>query len=200
MRIGNLAFIAIIVGASACALEADPQYVTPAPPLNALEWIPGTSTTDMPPSAMAIQVPIDMRRIAEDEPDRLDLATELGIDAALVPTIRHGDLDVAIEYSIKNLDAMAEAKVDFEIYGGNEFYWVSVDRASFIDAEEEPPPPLIGDQAPIYVPPGATVTGVFREDQISEVGVDIDQITRGNINYIAAHLSNGDDERDSFQP
>ena len=35
----------------------------------------------------------------------------------------------------------------------------------------------------------ATVSGVFREDQLLEAAIDLDQITRGNVNPFAATLT-----------
>jgi hypothetical protein len=196
MRTTGLAWIAFVVGAGACTLAEDPQYINPAPPLNSLESDPGQM---MPPSAI-VYLPIDMRRIAEDEMDRLALATELGLDPTLVPTVRNDDLDIALEWSLKNLDPMNESEVSFEIWGGTEYFALTVDYAAFAEEDEDPPPPLLGDQAPIHIEPDGVVTGVFREDQIREAALDIDQVTRGNINYVAAHLSLGDDEKPDFQP
>ena len=67
------------------------------------------------------------------------------------------------------------------------------------DDEDDPPPPPLAGHIPIHVEPGRTVEGVFREDQLREAAIDLDQITRGNVNPFAAMLT-PNRTADSFQP
>jgi hypothetical protein len=54
--------------------------------------------------------------------------------------------------------------------------------------DDEEPPPLLGNMAPVSIPAGATVTGVFREDQIREAAIDLELITRAHYNPFRALL------------
>jgi hypothetical protein len=101
--------------------------------------------------------------------------------------VRNGDFDVSIEWSIKNL-AGSEGEARISVNGGNEF-WYYVPTEFVIDPEEdEEPPPLMGD-VPLRIPENGTLGGVFREDQIHEASVDLEQITRGMVNPFAAMLT-----------
>lgn len=119
----------------------------------------------------------------EEQMARAARMTELGVE---VPVVGIDDLDIAIEWTVKNLsDVDAEARI--LINGGNElFAYVPVNFV--IDPEEdEEPPPLLGN-VPILVPAQGTVSGVFREDQVREAAVDLELITRGVTNPFAALL------------
>src|SRR5690606_21636630 len=71
--------------------------------------------------------------------------------------------------------------------GGNE-YFAYVPTNFVIDPEEdEEPPPLAGD-IPVAIAAGASVSGVFREDQLREAALDLELITRGGSNPFAAIL------------
>lgn len=74
------------------------------------------------------------------------------------------------------------------VNGATEYF--AYQPLAFIDdpEDEEPPPSLLGD-IPIEVPGLATVTGVFREDQVAEASLDLDIITRGGGNPFAALLT-----------
>jgi hypothetical protein len=120
----------------------------------------------------------------EEEMERLDRMEALG--GVQVPIVRLDELDIAIEWTIKNLsDERAEARI--LINGGNEFF-TYVPTSFVIDPEEdEEPPPLLGN-VPITVPAQGTVSGVFREEQVREAAVDLELITRGQSNPFAALL------------
>jgi hypothetical protein len=111
-----------------------------------------------------------------------------------VPIVGLGDLDIAIEWTIKNLsDTEAEARI--LINGANELFEY-VPGVFVIDPEEdEEPPPLMGN-IPITVPALGTVSGVFREDQVREAAVDLELITRQDLNPFAALLQYHDNVRE----
>ena len=57
-----------------------------------------------------------------------------------------------------------------------------------LDPDDPQPPGLDGD-VPIHVPAMGSITGLFREDQLREASIDLDQITRGNVNPFRATLT-----------
>lgn len=132
---------------------------------------------------------IDLPIKLETEKDlmkRVALADELGLTLADVPYVRIGDLDVSIEWSLKNLSDQQGTAI-INVNGGNEMF-AFIPAAFVIDPEEDAePPPLVGG-VPQIIEPGELRTGVFREEQILEASVDIELIARGGLNPIAAVL------------
>ncbi|ACY16464.1 hypothetical protein [Haliangium ochraceum] len=112
-----------------------------------------------------------------------------------VPLVRVDDVDLSIEWTIKNLEEQdGEARILID--GANESF-VYVREEFVIDPEEdELPPPLLGN-VPIAVPGNGTVSGVFREEQLREAAVDLERITRGAVNPFAAIYTH-DGELDEF--
>ncbi len=174
----SLLLATISVGALGCV--EDPQYVQP---LQALEvGVPGADDTSITQASTTVDLPIRLER--EDEATaRAELAAALGVD---VPYVRMDDLSISIEWTLKNLsDTNGEARI--LINGGNELFEF-VPLAFVVDPEEdEEPPPLIGN-IPILLPAGATISGVFREDELREGSIDLELITRGAMNPFAAVL------------
>src|SRR5690606_37219511 len=66
------------------------------------------------------------------------------------------------------------------------------------DDEAPPTPPLAGN-IPINIGPSGEVSGTFREDQLVEAAIDLDQLSRGNINPFRAALTTPRRD-DFFQP
>lgn len=180
MRLSTLAF-AIVSTAGLVACIEDPQYI-PGP--SSIEV--GIEGTDVLTGSVVIDLPVQPESM-EDAEERAALATELGIGADLLAYVRNADFDVSIEWTIKNLaDSEGEARI--KVNGGNEF-WYYVPTEFVIDPEEdEEPPPLMGD-VPLRIAELGTRDGVFREDQIREASVDLEQITRGMVNPFAAMLT-----------
>lgn len=163
----------------ACA--ADPQYI-PGP--SSIEV--GIEGTDVFTGSVVVDLPVRPETM-EDAEERVALATELGIDAGMLAYVRNGDFDVSIEWTIKNL-AGSEGEARIKVNGGNEF-WYYVPTEFVVDPEEdEEPPPLMGD-VPLRIAESGTRSGVFREDQIHEAAVDLEQITRAMVNPFAALLT-----------
>lgn len=151
----------------------DPVYLRPTP--GAIEVngaMPGATT-----ATVILQV---REETAEQALDRTNLAMQLGIaDPALLPRVRRDDLEVEIEWTIKNLDD-STGTATISAVGANEF--IRYNPAAFVidPDEDEAPPPLLGG-IPEVIPPLGTVSGVFREDELSEAMQDLDAITRGGI-------------------
>src|SRR5690606_15435520 len=85
-----------------------------------------------------------------------------------------------------------------DLNGANEEIAYDPSMIMLADEDDPPPPPLAGN-IPYDIGPNATVSGVFREDQLREAAIDLDQITRGNINPFAALLTINK-QAASFQP
>jgi hypothetical protein len=192
MRIVVPSLFAAALGLPGCA--NDPVYI-PAP----MTMEAGTAdTTGMLTQAKAsLQLPIKLET-ASDAMKRADLSQKLGVP---VPYVKVGDLEIEVEWTIKNLnltDANNQAMI--ELNGANEFYAFdpSIIMLSPEDEEAPPTPGLAGD-TPIDVPPGGQVSGLFTEDQLREASIDLDQVTRGNVNPFRAMLTISKNA-ESFQP
>jgi hypothetical protein len=88
------------------------------------------------------------------------------------------DFDIEIEYSVKNLDTQ---KLTAFVYldGGNEFGDYQPNKyINPNDPNQQTPPPHLVSSEPYMVEVGATVTGVFREDEETEAALDLEAITR----------------------
>lgn len=163
--------------------KSDPVYVEPATGLEA----GGPNADPEVPATTSFTLPIRLEKAAEAS-SRAALATELGIE---VPYIAIDDLDISMEWTIHN-EGDTPANVRILLNGANE-YFAYIPASFVVDPEEEPtPPPLLGD-IPLLVPASGTRNGVFREDQLREAAIDLEQITRGAVNPFAAMLENHED-------
>jgi hypothetical protein len=107
----------------------------------------------------------------------------------LVPYVRVGDLEVEVEWTIKNLDARP-GQVKIQLNGANEYF--AYDPSILVldpDDEDAPPAPGLAGDVPIDVPASGQVSGLFTEDEVREAAIDLDQITRGNVNPFRATLT-----------
>jgi hypothetical protein len=134
-----------------------------------------------------------------DRRRRGELQTELDRTAAgvTVPVFRMEHYSLSVEWTVHNLE---DVPGKFRIYmnGANEEF--AYDSLLLIpdDPDAPAPPPLAGD-IPFDIGPSAAISGVFREDQLREAAIDLDQITRGNVNPFAAMLTVSKHAQ-SFQP
>jgi hypothetical protein len=182
-RLLGLAFVLL---APAAACSEDPQYV-PGP--SSIEV--GVDGTDMFTGTVTVDLPFELESMKDAE-KRNDLAMSLGIAPDQLAYVRVGDVDVSLEWSIKNLTEN-EGTARISINGGNQF-WYYVPLNFVVDPEEdEEPPPLLGD-IPLLVGGNGERSGVFREDQIREASVDLEQITRAMVNPFAAMLTINEDD------
>lgn len=179
----------------------EPQYVQCPMPMPGVcsdtELARFTADADAP-AAGALHVPVlpEAAWKADDRRRRPEL--QMGLDpAVVVPIYRLEHYDLSVEWVVRNL-APAMGKFRIDLNGANEV--AAYDNSMIMrgDPDDPPPPPLAGD-IPFEIGPMATVTGVFREDQLREAAIDLDQITRGEVNPFAALLTINKQDT-SFQP
>jgi hypothetical protein len=143
----------------------------------------------------SLQLPIKTETDA-DKTKRDALGAQLGVT---VPYVKIGDLELDVEWTIRNLDKMpGQARI--QLNGANELF--SYDPALINlagDDEEAPKTPGLDGDIPIDVPGGGTVSGLFTEDQLREASIDLDQVTRGNVSPFRAVLTVSKNAL-SFQP
>ncbi len=181
MRLAVPALAVSLVAATACA--TDPQYI-PGPAVLEVAADPMAPTL----ATTTINLPIEPESMA-DMADRVALETELGVELAYV---RVGDLDVSIEWTIKNLtdgDGRATVTVD----GGNQFFYY-VPANFVVDPDEDEMPPSLAGGIPLTVPANGSVSGVIREDALREASLDLEAITRGMVNPFAAVFNINEDD------
>ena len=180
------------VGLLAAGCANDPEYI-PAPTTLEGGMADMMGNIIQPKASLTLPVKIET---AKDATTRAALAAQLGV---MVPYVKVGDIDVSIEYTIKNLDTMP-GTARIQLNGANEFFSYDPSMLDFSGgAEEAPPTPGLSGDIPIDLAAGETYQGQFREDQILEASIDLDQITRGNINPFAATLNINKNDP-SFQP
>jgi hypothetical protein len=180
-----------LAGLVGCA--NDPVYI-PAP--MTMEAGVADATGMLSEAKASLQLPIKTETAA-DMKTRAALAAKLA--PVLVPYVKVGDLEIEIEWTIKNLDMMpGQAKI--ELNGANEFF--SYDPSIIVldpGDDEAPPTPGLSGDIPIEVPAGGEVSGLFTEDELREASIDLDQITRANINPFRATLTISKNAK-MFQP
>lgn len=192
-----------ILAVSGCAnTNNEPQYVGCAPdgaaPMDTCHLEAGTM--DVPEAKGSLHVPLKPESIwrARDRAKQDEIQTTVP-DDVVVPVFRLDQYDLEVEWTVTNLDAMpSQFRVDLN--GANEEF--TYDPAMIVlnpgDDEAPPTPPLAGN-IPIDIPANGTIHGVFREDQLLEAAIDLDQVTRGNVNPFAATLTVSKNA-DTFQP
>lgn len=96
-----------------------------------------------------------------------------------VPWAQARDFDIEIEWSVRNAD-MQQVTAFVACDGGNEFGdYVPMNYINpNANQEDQAPPPDLLSSPPIVLEPGATATGVFREDDLQESALDLEAITR----------------------
>lgn len=187
MRLHPVTWICIALGLTAACSE-DPRYLAPEEALEANA--PGSDDgTGNPIAEVTTQIVLPVRlEKASEASDRADLAAELG---TMVPYVTRDDLDIELEWTIRNLsDQPGTARI--LVNGANEYFAYIPENFIVDPDEEEPPPPLAGD-IPTPVAEQSTVSGVFREDQLAEAALDLELITRGNVNPYTALLEVDED-------
>lgn len=199
----KLAAIAVFVGlAPLAACAADPQYIQPERGIEVGTGDPA----DMGVATATLLLPYDAAFLNSVEYGRereaflTDLNTRVEPDIALdqLPLVRLDQIDVSIEWTIRNLsDQPGEARIN--VNGGNQYFIYLPDNFIIADEEEEAVPPPLAGNIPIDVPALGDVSGVFREDTIREAALDLDLITRGLVNPFAALLINHEDIKNTSE-
>lgn len=191
LRIAIVVFLASGVAAG-CA--NDPLYLPSSMDMEAGVQDPANPNAGPSIAKSSLTLPIKPET-AKDAAARMALQQKLGV---MVPYVKVGDIDVEVEWTIKNLDNMAGQAV-VELNGANEFYAYDPTLITITVGDDAPPTPGLAGDVPIDVPAYGEVDGVFREDQLEEASIDLDQITRGNVNPFAAMLTIDKNDK-SFQP
>jgi hypothetical protein len=182
----------VFFGAALCACANDPMYL---PQTVVLEGgVPDANGMTMPVKS-SLQIPFKPETMA-DMTTRMDLMTKLGVD---VPYIKVDDVDLEVEWTVQNLD-MNPGQFVIGVNGANEVF--AYDPTLIVvdpNDEEAPPTPDLAGDIPTDIGPMQTLSGTIREDQLLEAAIDLDQITRGNMNPFAANLTVSKNIA-SFQP
>jgi len=181
MKLPRHRITALALALGACA--DDPVYLEPAA---SLEVMAG----DEAPATAQLILPIRLEREVEAT-DRATRTAELGIQ---VPYVTRDDLDLSLEWTIKNLDP-EPGTARIHLNGANELF-AYVPGAFVTDPEEEEvPPPLSGD-VPLDIPGLGERAGVFQEDLLAEASLDLELITRGGESPFAALLAIQESQRE----
>lgn len=184
--------IALAVLLAACANQ--PQYVPCAPMGAAPNDVCQFTTADDGMGTLigtgSLHVPVKPEADwkASDRRRRMELQMEVDPSGAIaVPIYRLEHYDLSVEWTVRNLEA-SPGTFRVSLNGANEEIAYDPMMIMLGDEDDPPAPPLAGN-IPFDIGPNATVEGVFREDQLREAAIDLDQITRGNINPFAATLT-----------
>jgi hypothetical protein len=193
MRVVLVSAVLSLGSAGLAGCANDPVYI-PAP--MAMEAGVADTTGKISEAKASLQLPIKTET-ASDKTARDALAAKLA--PVLVPYVKVGDLEVDVEWTIKNLDSKA-GQATIELNGANELF--SYDPSIIVldpGNDEAPPTPGLAGDIPISVPGGGEISGLFTEDQLREASIDLDQISRGNMYPFRATLTVSKNAKE-FQP
>jgi hypothetical protein len=163
----------------------DPVYLPSPTTIDAGEM------TDMEgnivPGVGVLVIPVK-RETMDDAADRARRQALITDPMVVLPYIQVDDLEISIEWTIKNLtDKPGNATV--QLNGANQFFRYDPSMIMLSADDEAPPPPGLNGDRPLDIPANGTLSGLFTEDNLREAAIDLDQITRGNINPFRATLT-----------
>lgn len=116
-----------------------------------------------------------------------------------VPYVRIGDLEIEVEWTIKNPDSKP-GKAEVELNGANEYFAYDPSTIQLApDAEDAPETPGLSGDIPMDIPAKGELSGLFTEDDVREAAIDLDEITRGHFNPFRATLTISKNAKE-FQP
>ncbi|MBL9014384.1 MAG: hypothetical protein JNL83_09410 [Myxococcales bacterium] len=180
MLVGQTAVVLLAVGCT-----NDPAYLPSPTSIDAGEM------TDMDgnlvPGVGRLVIPV-VRETMEDATDRMRRQAMITDAAVVLPYIAVDDLQISVEWTIRNLTAMP-GNATVQLNGANQFFRYDPTMLQLSADDEAPPPPGLDGDVPLDVPANGTISGLFTEDSVREAAVDLDQITRGNINPFRATLT-----------
>lgn len=161
-----------VLALAACGCN-NPIYLNSNGPL---ETAPGMMGGFAPAAGLYV---LPVRRPTAAERRALDQVQQQLMLPDDVPWAQAKDFDIEIEWSVKNVDTTA-ATVIVAVDGGNEFgdYVPGMYIDPNANQEDQAPPPDLLTSPPLVIDPGATQTGVFREDDLQESALDLEAITR----------------------
>lgn len=175
----------------------DPIYIPPGMDGARLE---GGLEVDMDgnpvPAKTSVVLPINTET-DEDIEDRTALQMTLPPEV-VVPYIRVGDLEVSVEWTIRNLTD-TDGQATMQVNGANQFYEYDPDLVVLSEDDEAPETPGLTGDIPIDIPANGTVSGLFTEDDMREAAIDLDQITRGRVNPFRARFTISKNDREFAQ-
>lgn len=188
MQIHRILVSLVIASSGATGCANDPEYVqcgaTDTMDVCALDTANATGSGDAAAARGSLHVPVmppDMNLMKA----QMDLQATMPA-GVMVPLYRIDQYDLSVEYSIKNLDNK-DGQFKVQLNGANEE--AAWDPSMIVPADNEAPPtPGLAGDVPTDIPAMGTYDGVFREDQLLEAAIDLDQITRANVNPFAATL------------
>ena len=165
------------------ACSNDPVYVPCAMPHCTNVDMNGRIESDMLVQT-SLQLPIELETPV-DAMLRASRTAELGVE---VPYVKVGDIEVSVEFVVTNLTDQP-GEFELQLNGANEYFaYDPVANAIGLDEDEPEPPGLDGD-TPVRIEAGKAFKGLYREDTLREASIDLDQITRGNVNPFRATLT-----------
>lgn len=184
----------LVVLASLVGCANDPQYV-PSP--TNIEAGTDDGSGGLTQGSGSIHVPIK-----PESKDDASLRAQIqkSVDpAVVVPTYRTDEYDLSIEWTVKNLDGVP-GQFKIQLNGANEMFTYDPSMIVLDPGDDEAPPtPGLQGDIPTDIPANGEVSGTFTEDNLLEAAIDLDQISRGNVNPFAAMLTiNKNDAQ--FQP
>jgi hypothetical protein len=185
----------LLVAAVGCT--NDPIYIPPGMDGPRLE---GGLEMDMDGNRVAartsVVIPINTET-EEDIEDREALQMTMPAEVT-VPYIKVGDLEVSVEWTIRNLEE-SPGQATMQINGANQFYEYDPLLVVLSEDDEAPPTPGLTGDIPIDIPAGGTISGLFTEDDMREAAIDLDQITRGRVNPFRARFTIAKNDRQFAQ-
>jgi hypothetical protein len=188
---------AILVGVGLVGCTNDPIYIPPGVDGPRLE---GGLEMDMEGERVAaktsVVLPINTETM-DDIEDREALQATMPADV-VVPYIKVGDLEVSVEWTIRNLTD-DDGQATMQINGANQFYEYDPELVVLSEDDEAPPTPGLTGDVPIDIPANGMVSGLFTEDDMREAAIDLDQITRGRINPFRARFTIAKNDREFSQ-
>lgn len=170
----------LVLGAVLAAGCNNPRYVQENRPLEAMQQaaMPGQDAPSLLSDTDLFVLPI-RQPTAEEAQKLVDEQTKLGLTMP-VPWVAERDVALQVEWTLKNLEDK-EIAARVTINGGNEFG--DYDKTLYVDitapaADQTAPPDLLGGGKLFPMAAGEIRNGVFREDELTEAGLDLEAITR----------------------
>jgi hypothetical protein len=183
----NLWTASLLVGIGLVGCTNDPIYIPPGMDGPRLEGGLEMDAEGNPvPAKTSVVLPINTETM-DDIRDREALQMTMPAEVT-IPYIRVGDLEVSVEWTIRNLEDM-DGQATMQVNGANQFYEYDPELVVLSEDDEAPPTPGLTGDVPIDVPANGRVSGLFTEDDMREAAIDLDQITRGRVNPFRARYT-----------
>ncbi len=190
MRTTTLTGLGIVIslgslGSLSLGCANDPVYLPSPTTIDAGEMM--DMEGNLLPGVGTLTIPVK-RETTKDAADRMRRQALITDPMVVLPYIQVDDLEISVEWTIKNLtDKPGNATV--QLNGANQFFRYDPSMIALSTDNEAPPPPGLDGDIPLDIPANGTLSGLFTEDNLREAAIDLDQITRGNINPFRATLT-----------